>query len=68
MIMTTGVSALAIVSKDLENKQSELEIRMKTAMTTAMLKSTRILRRVLETWGDLLSLRLQRKKHQLKLV
>ena len=30
-----------------------------TIQTTALLKSTRILRRILETWGDLLSLKLQ---------
>ena len=33
--------------------------RVETIQTTALLKTTRILRRVLETWGDLLSLKLQ---------
>ena len=32
---------------------------METTQTTALLRSARILRRVLETWGDLLSLKLQ---------
>ena len=33
--------------------------RVETIQTTALLKTARILRRVLETWGDLLSLNLQ---------
>ena len=39
----------------------ELEVggRVETIQTTALLRTARILRRVLETWGDLLSLRLQ---------
>ena len=32
--------------------------RVETIQTTALLKTARILRRVLETWGDLLSLNL----------
>ena len=41
----------------------ELEIggRAETIQTTELLRSARILRRVLETWGDLLSLILQGK-------
>ena len=34
--------------------------RAETIQTTALLKSTRILRRVLETWGDLLSIVIRR--------
>ena len=39
----------------------DLEVggRVETIQTTALLRTARILRRVLETWGDLLSLRLQ---------
>ena len=35
--------------------------RVETILTTALLRTARILRRVLETWGDLLSLKLQLK-------
>ena len=35
--------------------------RVEIIQTTALLKTARILRRVLETWGDLLSLKLQGK-------
>ena len=34
--------------------------QVKTIQTTSLLRSARILRRVLENWGDLLSLKLQR--------
>ena len=33
--------------------------RVETIQMTALLRTARILRRVLETWGDLLSLKLQ---------
>ena len=33
--------------------------RVETIQTTALLRTAKILRRVLETWGDLLSLKLQ---------
>ena len=36
----------------------EIEGQIETIQTTALLRSARILRRVLEIWGDLLSLRL----------
>ena len=36
----------------------EIKWRVETTQSTALLRSARILRRVLETWGDLLSLRL----------
>ena len=35
-----------------------VEGRVETIQTTALLRTARILRRVLETWGDLLSLKL----------
>ena len=55
------VGALGMVSKSLEKGQEEREIsgRIKTILTTAFLRSARILRRVLGTWGNLLSFRLQ---------
>ena len=43
--------------KDLEDW--EVDGRVETIQTTVLLKTARILRRVLETWGDLLSLKLQ---------
>ena len=43
--------------KSLENL--EVGIRVETIQTTALLRTSKILRRVLETWGDLLSLNIQ---------
>ena len=55
------IGALETIPKGLVKEQEELEIRgrAQTIQTTALLRSARILRIVLETWGDLLSLRLQ---------
>ena len=55
------VGALEIVPNSLEKRLENLEIRgrIETIQTTALLQSTRILRRVLETRGDLLPLKLQ---------
>ena len=52
--------ALGTVAKELVKRQEESEIRarVETNQTTA-LRSARILRRFLETSGDLLSLKLQ---------
>ena len=52
--------ALGTVTKGLALGQEELEIRVRveTIQTKALLKSARILRRIQETWGDLLSLKL----------
>ena len=49
---------LGIVFKGLEKKQEELEIRgrIKITQTTTLLNLSRILRSVLETWWDVLSL------------
>ena len=41
-------------------------VGVETIQTTALLRSARILRRVLETWGDLLSLELQWKTSGVK--
>ena len=60
--------ALGTVSKGLEKRLEELKIkgRILNLQTAALLTSTRILRRVLENWGNLLSLRLQWKTHREK--
>ena len=57
------IIALGTVFKGLEKRVEELEIRgrIKTIQTTVLLISTGILRRILEAWRDLLSLRLQQK-------
>ena len=55
------IDALGTVTKGLFKDLEDLEIggRVETIQTTALLRTARILRRVLETWGDLLSLKLQ---------
>ena len=55
------IGALGIVTKGWVQKQEDLEItgRVEIVQTTAILRSARILRKVLETWGGLLSLTLQ---------
>ena len=57
--MVTG--ALGTVTKELVRELEDLEIRgrVETIQTIALLRSARILRRVLETLGDLLSLKPQ---------
>ena len=46
------------VNKGLLNGLEDMEVggRMETIQTTVLLRTDRILRKVLETWGDLLSL------------
>ena len=55
------IGAFGTVTKWLLKGLEELEVggRVETIQTTALLRMSRILRRVLETWGDLLSLNLQ---------
>ena len=55
--------AFGTVTKGLLKDLEDLEVRgqLETIQTTALLKTARILRWVLEIWGDLLSLKLQRK-------
>ena len=55
--------AFCTVTKELLKGLEDLEVgsRVETMRTTALLRSARILRRFLETGGDLLSLKLQRK-------
>ena len=53
-----AVGALGIVSKNQEKRLGRLKIRErnKILQTTTLIKSTRILRRVLEIWENLLTL------------
>ena len=53
------VTIVPIVIGALGLEDLEVGGRVETIQTTALLRTARILRRVLETWGDLLSLRLQ---------
>ena len=55
------IGTLGRVTKGLLKGLEDLEIRgrVETIQTTALLRSARILRRVLEIWGDFLSLKLQ---------
>ena len=60
-VLTTVIGPLGIVTRGLvkELEDSEIRGRMRTFQAVALLRSDRILRRVLRTWEDLLSLRLQ---------
>ena len=57
-IVPIVVGALGPITKGLLKGLEDLEIggRVETIQTTALLRTVRILRRVLETWGNLLSL------------
>ena len=60
-IVPIVIGALGTVIKGLLKGLEDLEVseRVETIQTTALLRTARILRQVLETWGDLLSLKLQ---------
>ena len=60
-IILIVISAFGTVTKGILKGQDYLEVggRVETIETTALLRRARILRRVLDTWGDLLSLKLQ---------
>ena len=60
-IIPIVIGAFGIVTKGLLKGLEDLEVggRVETIQTTALLRTAGILRRVLETWWDLLSLRLQ---------
>ena len=62
-IVPIVIGALGTVTKGLLKGLEDLEVsgRVETIQTTALLRTARILRRVLETSVDLLSLKLQRK-------
>ena len=59
-VIPVVIWALGTVPKGLVQGLEDLEIRVRveTIQTTALMLSVRILRRVLETWGDLLSLKI----------
>ena len=61
IIIPIVIGAFGTLTKGLLKGLEDLEVggRVETIQTTALLKTARILRRVLETWGDLLSLNLQ---------
>ena len=60
-IIPIVIGAFGTVTKGLLKRLEDLEVggRVETIQTTTLLRTAKILRRVLETWGDLLSLRLQ---------
>ena len=60
-IIPIMIGAFGIVTKGLLKGLEDLEVggRVETIQSTALLRTARILRIVLETWGDLLSLKLQ---------
>ena len=60
-IVPIVIGAFRTVTKGLLKGMEDLEVsgRVETIQTTALLKTVRILWRVPETWGDLLSLKLQ---------
>ena len=60
-IVPVVIDVLGTIPKGLLKGLEDLEVggRVETLQTTALLRTARILRRVLETWGDLMSLKLQ---------
>ena len=62
-IIPIFIGAFGTVTKWLLKELEDIEVAewVETIQTTALLRTARILRRVLETWGDLLSLKLQEK-------
>ena len=60
-IVPIVIGVLGTITKGLLKGQEDLEVggRVVTIQMTTLLRTARILRRVLETWGDLLSLKLQ---------
>ena len=60
MIIPITTSAFGTVTKGLLKGLVDLEIgrRVETIQSTKLLRTARILRRILETWGNLLSLKL----------
>ena len=61
MIVPIVIGALGTITKELLKGLEDLEVgrRVETIQTTTLLRTARILRRVLETWGDLLLLKLR---------
>ena len=60
-IIPIVIGAFGIVTKGLIKWLEDLEVgeRVETIQSTALLRMARTLRRVMETWEDLLSLKLQ---------
>ena len=60
-IIPIVIGAFGTVTKGLLKGLEDLDVggRVETIQTTTLLSTARILRRVLETWGDLLSFKLQ---------
>ena len=60
-IVPIVIGALGTITKGLLKGLEELEVgrRVETIQTTALPRTARIMRQVLETWGDLLSLKFQ---------
>ena len=60
-IVPIVIGALGTITRGLFKGLEDLEVggRVEIIQTTALLRTARILRRVLETWGDLLSLKFQ---------
>ena len=60
-VIPIGISALGKIPKRLMKGLEDLEIRgqMETIQPIGLLRSAKIQRRVLETWGDLLLLKIQ---------
>ena len=60
-IVPIVIGAFGRVTKGLLKGSGDLEVggRVETIQTIALSKTARILRRIRETWGDLLSLKLQ---------
>ena len=60
-IVSIVIGALGTVTKGLLKGLEDLKVGggVESIQTTALLKTAKILRSVLETWGDLLSLKLQ---------
>ena len=64
-IIPIVIGVFGTVTKGLLKSLDDLEVggRVETIQTTTLLRPARILRRVQETWGNLLSLKLQWKTH-----
>ena len=59
-IVPIVIGALGTITKELLKGLENMEVggRVETIQMTVLLRTARILRRVLEAWGDLLSLKL----------
>ena len=60
LILQIVIGAFGTITKELLKGLEDLEVgRGGETIQTTLLRTGRILRRILETWGDLLSLKLQ---------